>query len=58
MTADNTDTPLGHIDDGEPLYVVHDQDERALSHHRTEEGAKAAAAAYKVAGISKTTLYR
>jgi hypothetical protein len=59
MTADNTDTPLGHVDEGVPIYIVHDEDQRALSHHRTEQGARAAMEGYgAAAGISIATLYR
>jgi hypothetical protein len=58
MSTDSTNPPPSHVDEGAPLYIVHDEGGHALSHHRTEQGAKDAFKAYNAAGISETTLYR
>lgn len=57
MTLES-DAPLGHVDEGEPIYVVVGADGQHLSHHRTPEGAEAARIGYSAERIDQTTLYQ
>lgn len=58
MSTDDTASPAGRFDEGEPIYYVHDKNGLPLSFHRTTQGAETNLKLLAGAdGITETTLH-